>query len=320
MRTAVFYTGALRTIEKTIRFFKRNVLLGPDVHVFACVQNDSALSNQEWEGWFRDKMGGNLVSLLWFDLDQLQEWTVIREKNLAMTQIPANWKDYLRTSGSVIEYIQLFLAYQQMFRHEQGGGFQYDYIIRVRPDNLFAKPVDFHWLLWTEEEIQTRLEALRYAMELNGMDLTPEKVLQSFMTTLLGNELLDNLKAICGEYIPHKHAAVPITAAEYHHYLHHGSYLLAFRVNNLYIVRRDLFYLIPCIAGMYGLIPTPKPDAYWFNAENQFQSACHYAGITLHNYETNLEGGSLYKYDEKKYFDDAGEILHPSIVYCMVRY
>ena len=53
MRTAVFYTGALRTIEKTIRFFQRNVLLGPDVHVFACVQNDSALSNQEWDEWFR---------------------------------------------------------------------------------------------------------------------------------------------------------------------------------------------------------------------------------------------------------------------------
>ena len=320
MRTAVFYTGALRTVEKTIRFFQRNVLLGPHVHVFACVQNDTTKSNEEWEAWFRDKMGPNLVSLVWFDMAQLQEWTVMREKNMATTQIPANWKDYLRNSGSVIEYIQLFLAYQQLFRHEHGSGFQYDYIIRVRPDNIFAKPVDFNWLSWTEEEIQSRLTAIRYAMELNGMEMTPENVLQYFMTTLLGNELLGNLKAICGEYIPSKHAAVPVTAANYRHYLQHGSYLLAFRVNNLYIVRRDLFYLIPCVAGMYGLIPTPKPDAYWFNAENQFQSACHYAGITVHNYETALEGGSLYEYDEQKYFDGEGELLHPSMIYCMVRH
>ena len=65
MRIAVFYTGALRTVEKTIRFFQRNVLLGPHVHVFACVQNDTTKSNEEWEAWFRDKMGPNLVSLVW---------------------------------------------------------------------------------------------------------------------------------------------------------------------------------------------------------------------------------------------------------------
>lgn len=321
MRTAVFYTGALRTVEKTIRFFKRNVLLGPDVHVFACVQNDTSKSNQEWEAWFHDNMGSNLISVVWFDMEQLEEWTIMREKNLAMTQIPANWKDYLRNSGSVIEYIQLFLAYQQMFRHEHTSGFQYEYIIRVRPDNIFAKPVDFHWLSWTEDEIQTRLIALQMTMELNGMEVTPEKKLQLFMTTLLGRgELLDNLKALCGEYIPSRQAMVPVTAADYRHYLHHGAYLLTFRTNNLYIARRDLFYLIPCVAGMYGLIPTPKPDAYWFNAENQFQSACLYAGISLHNYETMLEGSSLYEYDEKKYFDEAGEILHSSIVYCLVRH
>lgn len=321
MRTAVFYTGALRTIKKTIRFFQKNVLLGPHVHVFACVQNDTSQSNQEWESWFHEKMGSNLVSLVWFDMAQLQEWTVIREKNLAMTNIPARWKDYLRNSGSIIEYIQMFLSYQQMFRHEQDNDFQYDYLIRVRPDNLFAKPIDFHWLSWTEEDIQTRLIALQYTMELNGMNVTPESLLQSFMITLLGNDLLGNLKAISGEYIPSKQATVPVTPADYRHYLHHGSYLLAFRVNHLYIVRRDLFYLIPSIAGMYGLIPTPKPDAYWFNAENQFQSACLYAGITLHNYDnTALDGGSLYEYDEKKYFDDKGELLHPSMVYCLVRY
>jgi len=319
MKTAVFYTGALRTIEKTIRFFQRNVLIGPDVYVFACVQNDSTKTNQEWESWFRDKMGSHLVSLTWFDKHQVDEWTVLREKNLAATMIPTIWKDYLRNSGSIVEYIQMFLAYQQMFHYEQKHGFQFEYIVRTRTDGVLAKPLYFHWLLWTEEDIQKRLTAVQFSMQLNGLDVTPVHTLQTFMTTLLGANLLDSLKSHCGQYIPSAKAAIPVTAADYLHYLHHGSYLLSFRVNIFYIVRRDLFYLIPCIAGMYGLIPTPTPDPYWFNAENQFQSACYYAGMSIHNYETMFEGASIYDYDERNYFDETGDIRSPSMVYCLVR-
>jgi hypothetical protein len=319
MRVAVCYTGALRTVLKTIRYFQQNVLLGPDVHVFACVQNDTTRSNAEWEAWLRTQMKGQLVSLTWFDMSQHEEWTMFREKNLACTFVPNHWKDYIRSSGSVIEYIQLFLTYRQLLRQERAHGVSYDYVIRMRPDNLFAKPVDFHWLGWSEADIDARLGRLRDHMATHSIPETPETVLQLFMGTVLDDGLMKNITNLCGEYKKSKGAVVPSTAAEYREYLHHGSYILTYRANNLYIVRRDLFHLLPSVGPMYGLLPTPSHDDYWFNAENQFQSTCYYSGLSIHDYNTLFEDKCLYDYDEKRYFDSEYHILNPFMVYCLVR-
>jgi hypothetical protein len=54
MKVAVLFTGALRTIKKTMRYFKQNVLLNSDVDVFASVQN------LEWESWIRAALGEHL--------------------------------------------------------------------------------------------------------------------------------------------------------------------------------------------------------------------------------------------------------------------
>ncbi len=319
MRVAVCYTGALRTVLKTIRYFQQNVLLSPDVHVFACVQNDTTQSNAEWESWLRVQMKGQLASLTWFDMSQHEEWVMFREKNLSCTTVPTQWKDYIRNSGSFIEYIQLFLAYRQLVHQEQACGLSYDYVIRMRPDNLFAKPVDFHWLGWSEADIEGRLTRLREHMATHSIPETPETVLQLFMSTVLDDGLMGNMVNLCGESKKSKGMVIPVTAAEYRDYLHRGSYILTYRANNLYIVRRDLFYLLPSVGPMYGLLPTPVHDNYWFNAENQFQAACYYSGLSVHDYNTLFEDKCLYDYDEKRYFDSEYRILNPFMVYCLVR-
>lgn len=321
MKVAVLYTGALRTVQKTIGFFKQHVLrmdAGAEVHVFACVQNDTARSTVEWEAWFRSQMGGHMVSITWFTMAQHEEWIMIREKNLATTRIPPNWKDYLRSSGSFIEYVQMLLAYRQMMGYEEAGGFRYDYLIRMRPDNLFAKPIDFHWLQWDEDAIQMRLDRLRHTMG----SVSDAGLLQSFMATIVEDGLMDNVSNLIGEYKPCRSAesCLPRTAAEYRTYLHEGAYILTFRSNNLYIVRRELFYLIPSVAGLYGLLPTPSPDAYWFNAENQFQNACYYSGLSVHDYNTLFEDKCLYEYDEKRYFTGDYAVANPYMMYCVMRY
>jgi len=79
MRLAVLFTGALRTIKKTMRYFKQNVLLSPDVCVFACIQNDTSQPNSEWETWLREQMGANLKAIHWFRLDTHPEWVKQRE-------------------------------------------------------------------------------------------------------------------------------------------------------------------------------------------------------------------------------------------------
>ena len=318
MRVAVLYTGALRTIKKTISYLKENVLLGSHVEVFACLQDDTS-STSTMDSWIRKELDPHLRHLEWFRLENYSEWIMLREKNLNSTTISNHWKDYLRNSGSMIEYLQLYLAYKKMVAYEQTNGFEYDYIIRLRPDNLFAKPVDFHWLHWTEEDIASRIYNVEQCMTAADIVVNPTNTLRYFMSTLLDDSLLFDLPNLIGEFVPNKRVPIPATPKEVHHYLHHGSYIVTFRANNLYIVRRELFHLIPGLFGLYGLVTKSQMDEYWFNAENQFQYACLHSGLAIHDYNTLFEDKSLYEYEESRYFDKENRVKNPMMVYCLVR-
>jgi hypothetical protein len=108
---AIIYTGELRTIEKTIHYFKKNILeANPSIQVdvFAILQN-----KPEMEGWIRGHMGEHLKSLEWFDKAD-PTWKTIQKQLLSNMNIYQEWKDYLENSGSMIEYYQLYLAYSNM--------------------------------------------------------------------------------------------------------------------------------------------------------------------------------------------------------------
>ena len=56
MKIAIILTGALRTIKKTMRYFKQNLLLNSDIDVFACIQNDKDNNNCIWEEWLKNEV------------------------------------------------------------------------------------------------------------------------------------------------------------------------------------------------------------------------------------------------------------------------
>jgi hypothetical protein len=184
---------------------------------------------------------------------------------------------------------------------------------------LFAKPVDFHWLTWSEEDISQRIHNIQQCMMAADIEVNPTSTLRYFMSTLLDDSLVFHVANLIGDFVTNKRVPIPSTPKEILEYLHHGSYILTFRANNLYIVRRELFHLIPSLFSMYGLITLPQQDTYWFNAENQFQYACHHSGLAIHDYNTLFEDKSLYEYEESRYFDEAYRIKNPTMVYCLVR-
>ena len=307
MRNVVILSGTLRTIKKTMRFFKENVLSSHNVDVFACIQNDTSQFEKEWTNRFREQLGSHLIHLEWFSLEKHYEWLVHRETQLQRMAIDQSCKEYLRQSGSMIEYFQLQLAYMTMHLYEQALGFKYDYLIRLRTDNLYAKPVDFHWLDRTEATIATRLETIRQRL----CQTDPTVVLSAFMCTLLSNDVLPNLKQITCRFVPsetetildnYQEATFP---SKLYQYLHHGRYILTFRKNNVYLVRRDLFHLIPCLGTFYGFLRSPQSDAWYFNAEGQFWDACYfnaegqfwdacyYSCLSVFNYDTEFDDSSL---------------------------
>ena len=140
LKVAILYTGEVRTIEKTIDIFKRHVLEGTSdaaIHVFAVLQG-----NVELEPRIRETMGDHLKSLEWFDRAE-PTWKSIQKRLLDSMPVDPRWKSYLENSGSMIEYYQLYLAYSNMCRVELSTNTAYDFVMRIRPDIVINKPIDF---------------------------------------------------------------------------------------------------------------------------------------------------------------------------------
>lgn len=324
MKTAVLFTGALRTVKKTLRYLKENVLIHPDVHIFACLQNDSALSEAEWNEWFRQELGDHIKTITWFSDVFYPSWALEREIMLRHMPLEDGWKNYLRHSGSMVEYKQLQLAYLAMSNHEQIHYYQYEYVIRMRTDTIFTKKIDFRWLYFSEEQIIKRFDLIYKKLLSENMDSSYPSVFSHFMSTLLSDDLIPNLKNILISYLPSQEAtrkSMP-SHKEMPDYLRNGHYILTVRKNLLYIVRRSLFHTIPSLASLYGTFRSPHSDHHWFNAECQFQGACYHAGLSSHEYSSALEELPIAErenWKESDYFDEHFNCIHPHMLYCLVR-
>lgn len=321
MKIAIIFTGALRTVKKTIKYFKKHLLLSSDVDIFACVQNDTSQSDNEWTSWFKEQMGSHLKEITWFSIDKYPHWITHRDLLLEHIHLDNSWKGYLRNSGSMIEYFQLQLAYMKMSKYENQNHFSYDYIVRSRTDSIYAKPIDFHWLQWTDEDVAKRVEAIRQEMALSNIEITPQNLLKYFMCTIISDDLIPNLEFILADYTPSQTEIIP-KDTELNQYIKKGRYILTIRKNNLYIVRRDLFHLIPSLGTMYGFMKSPIADNYWFNAECQFRDACYYSCLSIFEYSTVFEEKSLeypHHWNEANFFDLDFNIINPRMLYCVVR-
>jgi hypothetical protein len=328
MKIAIIFTGALRTVKKTMKYFKKHLLLSNDVDVFACVQNDTSQSEEEWTHWFKQEMGDHLQKITWFSPEKYPHWVKHRDLLIEHIHLDTDWKGYLCNSGSMIEYFQLQLAYMTMCKYEGESNFQYDYIVRSRTDSIYAKPIDFHWLHWTDEQVANRVQKVRDEMKLSEIEDTPHSFLKYFMCTILSDDLIPNIQFILADYTPSQTEVTPKATdtipfeKSLNEYIKKARYILTLRKNNLYIVRRDLFHLIPTLGTMYGFTRSPISDNYWFNAECQFRDACYYSCLSIFEYSTMFEEKSLeypHHWNEANFFDLDFNFINPRMLYCVVR-
>jgi hypothetical protein len=344
MRIAVLYTGALRTIKGTIEFFKKNVLhANPQntVDVFATIQNDSTQTDEEWEKYITHHLQTNLKSLTWFDKNSTA-WTTLRENLLTPMQISDRWKDYLRTSGSMIEYYQMSKCYEAMEQAESATPpSRYDYIIRCRTDTVIAKPIDFNWLELTSADIISRLYQINKHLniaegELKDHEENTKKIIKCFFNTLYhpdmaGDEWLSRHKDFTYHSVLHSTHFKPIThfdpsstepfVEKLKDFIQKENYILVLRANIFYICKRDYFNNIAKLGYDYGKYPPSNAqDEYWFNAESQFQKSCTASNLSFFSYETNFEGSSLYAYNHEQYFEHDYTLNNNNFIYFLMRY
>lgn len=299
MKIAVFYTGCLRTFDRTLPYNMKHLLVQSDttveVHVFACVQNDRPQPNHVMAQRLTDLLtppGQNntlLCSLEWFypDDPHCRLWIETQIENLDF-EGSDYWKDYLKTSGSMVEYVQLYRCWRQMTQQELYTKEKYEYVVRLRTDVVLANYLDFSTLPDTPKTMNGLLHWLSPGRQQVG-------------------EMVD-----IQELFPENDGETPDM----------NRWILAIRKNVFYVMPRLVADTVATLGHRYATIQpnTEKQKqtfSVWFDAESQLHLICIQNGITVFNSTTRLEGESLYEFKRYVYFDynETEEYLKPSDQY-----
>lgn len=344
MKIAIFYTGELRTVEKTMPFFKQNVLLqggenpcrNIEFHVFATVQT-SPDQQMKYETFLRENIGTNLSSLHWFERSQYSGiQTQLLKELQETTDLSSGWIEYLRTSGSMVEYYQLFLSYQQMVMKEQAEGFRFDSVVRIRPDIVLTRPLTFDWLLWNTVEdkqgiINRFIEISRITEK--GNNIFGDDNIELFINTLYDYPLRLKKRGL-GDFTHNKSLINGVLnrldsfpnlqltdldeiIEKMRNYIHKGRYMVSIRKNVFYFMSRDCMTDICELGVSYGRERDTKKYSHWFDAESQLTTLCEKRGVSVFNSTMGLEDLSLYNYKTDNYFDESGG-LKQTEVFCFI--
>jgi hypothetical protein len=312
MKIAIFYVGELRTYETTIKLFKQNVLLNENYHVFSVIQSNGT---NDYEKVFKEIIQGNLKKLVDFDKNNT-DWVNLRERLLDDINIGENWKSYLRNSGSMIEYYQMYLAYNLMNDYEKENNIKYDFVIRIRVDTIIKQPICLDWMDYNDDTVKRLLYKIKTKYNFNN--IISNEVLDVFMNTLLNEKRIDYNKmnvdnvvtsSAFNKLLEFKNEDEDEFIHSLNNYIKGENFIISFRVNVVYVVKRNLMEYIHLLGITYGKNKFDREPSYWFNAECQLKSICVENNIDFFSSVTDLECSSLYEYTKLNYFNENDNLL-----------
>ena len=320
-KIAVIYTGEVRTIETTIKYFKENVLINNDFHVFATLQSNNIAY---FDQFVKDNLGDHLKSIVWLDKND-ETWISIREELInKIVNVSDRWKDYLKNSGSMIEYYQVYLAFKNIEEYEKANSIKYDYVMRIRCDLVLTHPIYFNWDEYSLDIVKEYLYDIKN--EKNLETIVCREVFITFMNSFYhknrmlcknitygNNQNSETFKQImnsieCNEIdyneienIETNKENIFINAV--YNYLLNGNYAITLRKNQIFFMKRHLFTNIAELGVTYGAHTTTNND-WWFNAESQLEIIIMKNGMDIFESVNNIEGDSIYSYNEHNYFEN----------------
>jgi hypothetical protein len=319
-KVAVIYTGETRTIETTINYLKSNVLINNNYHVFAVIQTDNT---DYYNKVITETLGSNLKNVTWFDKND-STWLNIRENQLKKIHISDSWINYLRRSGSMTEYYQMYIAYNLLEKYEREHNISYDFVLRTRTDVILKDIIDFDHIFEKNYNKQI-LHKIKH--HLNTNTIISEEVLYKFMNSFY------NEKRVCYDI------ADPIVKYKAYYfdkllrlkdeeefiesllyYLKNERYIITLRKNVVYFIKRDLMSDISLLGLTYGDYKHEENNDYWFNSETQLEYICIKNNIDIFNSTTKLEDNSLYIYNHVNYFNEENKLKNDNFSFFIKRY
>jgi hypothetical protein len=321
-RIAIIYTGESRTIDATIQTFKEHILLNENYHVYAVLQSQNS---ELTEKLVRTHMENNLKSYQNFNKDDFC-WNVIQDNLLNIIKTNDFWHEYLKhKSGSMIEYYQMYLAYQKIVDYEYKENFKYDYVIRIRCDVIITHPIYFDWGDFEESYIKQCFEEIQKQKKYENI-ICPDALIIFMNSIFLKNRIycttkINNNCIICSDNFKFllQTSNEKVFFSMLKEYLNKGKFIITLRQNVLFFVKRKYMTFIAPLGVTYGLYKNKK-DEYWFNAENQLRQICIENDLDIFDSHTTLEEDSLYKYNENNYYKDGVLIKNNDVFFFIKRF
>jgi hypothetical protein len=309
-KIAIIYTGETRTIETTIQTFKEHILLNENYHVFAVLQSQNSKLTEEL---VRTHMENNLKSYEIFNKDDFC-WNVTQD-NLLNIMKPANfWYEYLKyKSGSMIEYYQMYLAYQRIVEYEYKENIKYDYVIRIRCDVIITHPIYFDWGDFDETYIKQCFTEIQKQKNYKNI-ICPDALIIFMNSIFFKNRIYCDIEIENNCIISTDSFSILLQTTNekifftmLKEYLNKGKFIITLRENVLFFMKRKYMSFIALLGITYGMYKM-KDNEMWFNSENQLKQICIENNIDIFDSYTQLEVKSLYEYDHNNYYKD-GELI-----------
>jgi hypothetical protein len=238
--------------------------------------------------------------------------------------ISDDWKYYLRNSGSMIEYYQMYLAFKNMEIYEKQHNITYDYILRIRTDTILKDKINFNYDEYSEEYIKKIFYKIKEQQ--NCDTIISENVVIYFMNSFYNENRSNYLNMNFENNFLSKNIKNLLKINDENefikgikNYINEGNYIITLRTNVVYFLKRELMDKIHILGITYGSY-TSEINNYWFNAESQLNQLCINNNIDFYSSTTDLEGLSLYGYDHKNYFDENNNLMDNKYSFFIKRY
>jgi hypothetical protein len=156
MRTAVLFTGQERTLPRTIKLLRRNLLEPNNTTVFlACESMDSDSLKGRFDGLeiggtdirstFRDPEFTAFINVVWCSGRRGLLRGVFERSQEGYTI------DYVFTSGTLLQYYQIWKAWMLLLEYETTHKVKFDVVVRCRPDALITEKLNLSSVLSSDE-------------------------------------------------------------------------------------------------------------------------------------------------------------------------
>lgn len=321
-KIGIIYTGESRTIESTIETFKDNILLNDNYHVFAVLQTE----NSEYiEKLVKANIKDNLKSYENFNKNDFC-WNVIQDNLLNIIKTNEFWYQYLKyKSGSMIEYYQMYLAYQRIVEYEYKNNFKYDYVIRIRCDVIITHPIYFDWDMYDEAYIKKCFEEIQAHKKYENL-ICPDALIIFMNSLFFKNRIYCDVEIENNCIISSDNFKIflqtnneKIFFSMLKEYLNKGKFLITLRENVIFFIKRKYMTFIALLGITYGMYKNKKDD-YWFNSESQLKQICIENDIDIFDSYTKLEVDSLYNYNENNYYNNNELIKNNNVFFFIKRF